>query len=274
MRSQKRLTKIETLLTPKQIVLLWLKELEPLDAQSLLETIGKDEMHEAPRNRIPNEAAKAVRDSLTRKGVKAEFIAEAALDAWKQADFLVVLALRVRQDVPLYHYREIPYFVLLTEKFQWMMEEIKRHREYDDGAWDRWRTLLAATLARVWRLRAIVAVIRKEYFDNRRLLFQEDASRLDHSIGAMENLAKRYNALRKILPSWTAIDLAALKSSAEEVVPTEVDEQVANAKAETLRASGDWKAAWELEEPYALAKIARLHSLRVICTQQGCHHDD
>ena len=87
----KRLTRVETSLTPKQAVLLWLKEVQQLDPNEFDEKVFTGPMHEAPRVRIPEMAEKAVRDSLSKKGMKPESVSEAALEAWKQADFMLVL---------------------------------------------------------------------------------------------------------------------------------------------------------------------------------------
>jgi len=82
-------------------------------------------------------------------------------------------------------------------------------------------------------------------------------------IECAEMLAQDYNSFEGVLPSWTAIDLAALQSSVEVQVLAAVGERVAHAKAKTLRALGEWQAAWNLEEPYARAAVENLRSGRL-----------
>ncbi len=103
---------------------------------------------------------------------------------------------------------------------------------------------------------------RQQYYDNHPILFSDGETSLKQGIRFAEMLANGYNRLKGALLSWTAIDLAALQSSIKAQVPAAVEEQVARAKAKTLRALGEWKEACEVEKPYVLANFEKLRSSR------------
>jgi len=258
MSFRKRLTRIETSLTPKQAVLLWLKEVQQLDPNEFDEKVLKCPMHEAPRVRIPEMAEKAVRDSLRKKGLKPESVSEAALEAWKQADFMLVLVYLLNEEIRQEARVSTPCLRLLLVELGWMEEKHQEHGLFT--AWGGWRALFINTMTRTLLLRATIEAISKRMYDNHSLLFPDVETSLNHRIEWAELLAGGYNALEGVLPSRTAIDLAALRSSIEAEVPAEVANQVAHAQAKTLQALGEWKAAWDLLEPYALAGLEKLRS--------------
>jgi hypothetical protein len=257
------LVKVETSLTPKQAVLLWLKEAQQFDSGEFLEKSFKGPMHEAPRVRIPEMAEQAVRDSLSKKGMKPELISKAALEAWKQADFMFVLVHRLNEEIMLDARQSTPYLKLLLVELGWMEYKHEEHGIFT--AWGGWRALLLDTLAPMLLLRTTIEAISEQYYDNHSVLFPDQETRLNRGIGFAEMLAKGYNNLEGALPSWSEIDLAALQSSIEAEVPAEVAKQVIHAQAKTLRDLGEWKAAWELEEPYALAAVEKVRSSGSAC---------
>jgi hypothetical protein len=257
MTLRQRLARIQTSLTPKQAVLLWLKEVQHLENDDFLEKSCKCPMHEAPRVRVPEMAAKAVRDSLSTKGTKPELIARAELEAWKQADFLVVLVLKLNEEVLQNCQQSSPYLAFLWVQLRWMGAQFDEHGVFNATEWDHWRELLIDTLSRMWVLRATITAVSEQYYDCHSVLLLDQESSLNQCIEGAEVLAKVYNNLEGIGPSWTAIDLVTLQSSIEAQVPATVCERVAGAKASTLRAIGEWKAAWDLVEPYVLASIEK-----------------
>jgi len=140
--------------------------------------------------------------------------------------------------------------------------EFEEHDVFNAREWDTWRTCLINSLTELWLLRAIIAALSEQSYDNRPILFREYECDLDCCIEGLGNFAEIYNAGRESLPSWSAIDLTALRSSIQAQVPAAVDEQIADARAKTLQAMGEWKAACDLRQPYALARIERLRSIR------------
>jgi len=256
----KRLTKIETALTPKQAVLLWLKETLQLGRDDWTARALRAPLHETPRFRISVMVEKAVRDSLSKKGMKPEFIAHVVLEAQKEADFLLVLIRHVRDDVasdsPLRGFQ----LLLLREKLARMLEHFVEHDRFDPEGWDQWRTGLINTLTPLWQLRATIAAISARFYDHHPILFREEDNGLNEDIRIAESLAVHYNRLERGLPSWTALDLDALQSSVEAEVPAAVQRRVTFARARSLRDFGEEEAARDLEEPIVLWAIENLRS--------------
>jgi hypothetical protein len=256
----KRLTTIESALTPKGAVLLWLKEAQKLDYLKFAEKVFEGPAWQAPRSRIPKRVAQAVRDSLRKQRAKPELIGKAVREARDQADFLTALIFRLYAEVesarPLHH----AYILLLREKFYRLLLEFAQDT-VDTKHWNVWRVILLRVLEGMWRLRDVIDETSKQYFNGHPLLFESEAHRLNDDISAIEAMVKDYNSLEKELPSWTAFDLSALASSVAAQVPAAIAEQVAYARAGVLRLRyGDWSAASELEGPYALEMIERLRA--------------
>jgi len=258
----KRLQRIETLLTPKQAVLLWLQETQQLGVVEFLEKSFKSPIHEAPRVRITELVAKAVRESLCKQGMKAELIVHAEQEARKQTDFLIVLIRDLGRDVELECTLNAPYIMLLHEKFGRLLEHLTQLDRFESKAWELWRTVLLRRLGDMWQLRETIVAISERYFERHPLLFPEDANKLDQHIHCLEKLTKYYNRLEGGLPAWTAIDVDALVSSSREQVLEEVAERVADAKSRVLRDLGESEAAWKIVEPYALASLEKLRASR------------
>jgi hypothetical protein len=258
--SRKRLERIESSVTPKQAVLLWLKEVQQFDLNEYWEKIVNAPLSEAPRVRVPKMAEKAVRDSLSKKGMKPALIARAEWEARKQADSLVVLVLNLNHQVQQNALQNGPRLAYLWVKMQWLGEQFDEHDVFNAEEWGTWRTVLIDTLARMWLLRATIATVSEQHYDNHSVLFPDQASDLIQCIQSAEFMANLYNDLEGGLPSWTAIDLAALQSLTDAQVPAAVSERLADAKAAALQAVGEWSAAHDLRKRYALRKIEKLHS--------------
>lgn len=256
----KRLRKIETSLTPKQALLLWLKEAQELGVIEHLEKSFKSPAHELPRARLTEMVGKAVRESLCKQGLKRELIVHAEQEARKQTYFLIVLVRDLQQAVDLECLLNAPYIVLLYEKLKRMLEQFTQCDSFEAVMWDMWRAVLIRRLCAMWRLRQTIMDISERYFDNHPLLFPEDTSTLEDQIHSLEESIKHYNSLEAELPVWTAIDVDALASSVREQVVEEVSERVANAKSTTLRDFGESEAAWKIVEPYALAHLEKLRA--------------
>jgi hypothetical protein len=252
----RRLRKIETSLTPKQAVLLWLKETRELTQDEFLEKTVKSSSS-APRNRIPNQAEQAVRDNLRKQAVNSESIARAALEAWKEADFLVVLLMQLYGTVDFNRSLNVRDIFLLKEMFHRMLEQFAVHDQFDADDWNLWRKILIHTLDRLGQLRAVTAEISEQYYDGNPILFVDDERSLDEDVRAVEKMAKEYNSLKEELPRWTAIDLHARSSSIAVRLPALVGQRVAFAKAKTLQALGDWRGAWQLQQPTLLCTLRR-----------------
>jgi hypothetical protein len=199
------LTKVETSLTPKQAVLLWLREAQQLDSDEYTEKALKTPLHEAVLVRIPNIAKRAVRDSLERKAMAPERIEQAALEAWKQARFLIVLVLELNSETLQDAVQTAPELKLLLFHLRWLEEQLGEHGVSVAAEWELWRDLLIRTLTRLWLLRATIAAVNQQYYDGHSILFLDREYHLNMSIELAEKLARAYNDEGKDLPFFVAI---------------------------------------------------------------------
>ena len=253
MSFERRLTKIETSLTPKQAVLLWLKEVQPLGRTKCLEkALTTGAIHETPCARISIAAANAVRESLSKQGVKEEVIASAARAARKQADFLFVLLSNLHYSVDILGTINGLRVAFLHEKYSHMLEQYLADRSLDQNDWNRWRANLIDTLAAMWRLRDTASEISTRYYDCHPLLFPENESSLTEDIRLLESLLQHYNSLQGMLPVCTAIDSDALLLSVRKDVPAEVERLAANALSTILFDYGERDEAWKVMQPHVL----------------------
>ncbi len=259
-----RVAKIEISLTPKQAVLLWLTEAQQV--AGFRDWIAKNaetlcDAH--PRAVIATKVANAVWDALCRKGVSLEAIKRAQLQARKQTDFLVTLALNVNQG--RLAESEKDYLIMLSVSGQRlsMMERVVEHVSIDSEEWDAWRTMLIATLERLWGQQAAIAAISTEYYDDHQVLFANEAAELNNCIEVVKCSVRVYNTGKGVVPSWKAIDLAALRRSIEPQVRAAVRELVDRAKAEMLLAFGEVEAARRIAQAHLVAYADRQSSARV-----------
>jgi hypothetical protein len=175
----KRLQRIETSLTPKQAVLLWLKGMLELGLVSYLEKSFAALPNEAPRARIGEMVGQALRKSLSQQRMKPELMASVVRDAQKQADALIVLIRQLHQCVHLECTVSAPYIVLLYETFKRLLEQFVHQDRFEPEAWDLWRAVLMKRLITMWQLREAIAVISASYYDGHPLLLAEDESKLN-----------------------------------------------------------------------------------------------
>lgn len=258
----RRLQMIETSLTPKQAVLLWLEEAQQLGIVDYAEKQFNSPMHEAPRRRLTEMVGKAARESLCKQGMKREFIDRVEREARMEIDFLIVLVKNLQHEMNLECTLNAPYIALLYEKFERLLEHFTELNRFEPESWELWRRVVTVRLIAMWRLKEVSTAISERYFDGRPLLFPEEGSRFDQHIDALDTLAKYHNRLEEELPAFTAIDSVALASSVREQVHRAVAERAARAKFTTLEDFGESEAAWKLIEPYALAALNQLRATR------------
>jgi len=185
----KRLQRIETSLTPKQAVLLWLKGMLELDCVSYLEKSFAASPSEAPRFRIAEMVGQAVSKSLSQQKMKPELTAQVVRDAQKQADVLIVLVSHLQKCVRSECTFNAPHVLLLYEKLSRMLEQFVHQGRFEPEAWDLWRAVLMKRLLTMWQLREAIVAISARYYDGHPLLFAKDESRLNQDIPSVPNEA-------------------------------------------------------------------------------------
>lgn len=260
MSQEKRVKRIETSLTPKQAVLLWLKESQQLGLVAYTEKQFNSPMHEAPRTQLTETVGSAVSEKLRKQGMKAQFISCFARQARKETDFLIVLAMDLQNEVHHECVVNEPYFMLLWEKLKRMLEHLTLQNRFEPEIWELWRGVLILRLRTLLLLRDILGAISERYFDHQPLLFREETTDFEAHIRALEELVKHYNCLKGGIPVWTAIEFNTRVSEFKEQVAYGMRRRVANAKSTTLRDFGESEEAWKMVQPYALASLAQLRA--------------
>jgi hypothetical protein len=215
-----RLEKIETRLTPKQAVLLWLKEQqENFEDFADYQTGSRS----AALVRIADNVAKAVRESLKYKRKKEE-IARIELGARRQTSFLFTLPVVLNAQVSTNASKDWLLLQLLQEQRLRMAKPYKEDGVFDREEWNHWRKTLLAVLRRMWRLKATIEAVNLRYFNGCQILFDRQKTDLDENIASAECLAQVYSMTKPQGGTLPAISLAAQRRSAEHQVPDAVSE--------------------------------------------------
>jgi hypothetical protein len=214
-----RLEKIETRLTPKQGVLLWLKEKQGA-FKDFKEWTAFETSTDVLRRTVEN-VGKGVRDSL-KFSKKEEEIARIELGARNQTKFLSTLPLVLNWEASTDGSKDWLLIQLLQEQHRAMAAELKAQGSFECDGWKWWRKTLVALLRRLWRQQAIVEAISARYFDQSPVLFCKQEQELKESIGSGEFLVQLYNFNKPRDRHLPAIDLKAQWRSAEQELPGEV----------------------------------------------------
>jgi len=96
---RRRIAKLEMSLTPKQIVLLWLKEAQEFPAfEQYLQNNAREPLVAAARVLVSNKVTKAVQ-ATRHKLLSEEAVKKLTIEAKKEADFLVMLAFNINAQL-------------------------------------------------------------------------------------------------------------------------------------------------------------------------------
>jgi len=205
----KRLTRIETSLTPLQAVLLWLTEVLPLDLDTFLEKLKRYSEHEDPKRKILEMVAKAARASCNKQIMTPAEAMYAEFQACKQAAFLFMLVIDLhiavgeerspglwlilidklrRAQLQLREEGEFPASLMkeITATAE-LATEIKKEFLGDKSVWD--------ALARLLLLQEAIAAISQKYFDGRPLLVAGARSLLDALVEKLRSLGSSWQGV-------------------------------------------------------------------------------
>jgi hypothetical protein len=213
----------------------------------------------APRVMIPDRVAEAVRDSLKYKFLPAKVVTKAALEARKQADFLVVLVLDVNERALTVLDQTSP---LLQDLVKQRRRMVGQHRLFDREDWTEWRKTLVAMLSGLRAFRTAIAAISEKWFDGHGVLFFKQQAELNSHIQMAESSAKLYNAVDRALPSWTAIKLSATPDSVRRQARRLERRLTDLAMAQALAACGEADAARRIMQAHVLDRHGRATSRR------------
>ena len=238
----KRLVKIQAALSPEQAALLWLQEARRTG--SLAENssaLAKLPLSQSPRSRINRQVATAVRGAM--KGQPAEQIDKAVRWAAMQAEFLVLLALKVNEEI-LHQgdFRRVS-LELLLEQVQ------HRGRWWTDANQQDWLGRFLPCVCGALALKAAVELIEREHFRGNPVLFSDAARVLEDECRLIHRVWISHDKVVASL-SRTSVDLNPLRKFLEPFIPLLAKCLIDAARSEMLRTFEGSEAAVQLMRPY------------------------
>lgn len=259
MTLRKRLQKIETSLTPKEAVFLWLKEMLELSHETYVEKMFADPRN--PRVLVARTVGEAIRENLSDPPLEPELLEQAVRKAQKEADMLIVLLLDLHDHVRSKCELNSVQAQVVDERFMHLLQTYVYEGRFEPCKWDSWRALLSDNLIAMRQLRETVASISDSYYDSHPLLFAADEEKLNGVIVRLEDLTNDYNSWQNTLPDWKPIYTDAHPSLAEHYDAL-VALRVSTAQAKTLKDFGETEAARKLLDSNAVGICRMLNRLR------------
>jgi hypothetical protein len=235
MSIQKRLVKIQGSLRPEQAVLLLIHEARETESFYLYcSGLHERPPSECPCNRINREVASAIR--LAMKGKPAELVEKAVRSAAMEADFLLVLAFRVNEEVLNHADARQLGLQLLLEQVQhrgenWMEEE-------HEG----WIGRLLLNMSEVLVLKMAVERIEREHFRGNSVLFRDAVQALDDEFRLAQEVCEAYDRVVAGCPD-SAVDLGPVSEFLQPLTAFRASHLVAKAKSDMLREFSGSEAA-------------------------------
>jgi len=242
MNLERRLQKIETSLSPQQATMLWLDEAQRFPSyREYLQDMAREPITEAPREKVPRQAAEAMRYRVMFEPWPTETKTKVVSEAREQTDFLVVLVFIINNQVLDQLDRSVLLLWALWEQRSRMSQQGRHLKLSSRAEWTFWRQMLVAHLSQLRVLKAAIAALGATRFNGQCVVFTKQAAELDGQIEETELLAKLYNKIHRAVPSWTAVNLGGAPDPDETRALVRELEDLA--RAEVLIASGEGHAA-------------------------------
>jgi len=245
MIKEKRLTHIETSLTPKQAVLLWLRQEH--QGRTLLEYaryMMRQPPTARPRTRVEGQVADAIR--AAKKGQDAGRIHQAVRQGQMYADFLILLVSRMNS------------VILDGSRSHWLQiallyEQLRNAALIDDEekTVNEWAVRLRELATELFSLRRASELIQNKYFEGEGILFED----------AIEDLAQQTTIVETMMHNYDRVaieagrpELATDSENFRKVVADSAFKQagfiIALAKSKTLDDFGDERGADAVLKPH------------------------
>lgn len=234
MTLKKRVERIETSLTPKQAVLLFLKQILDLGLEGYIRMIWLD--RKKPRELVSSAVENAIRQNLA--GSSRQTVSRIVREAKYQVDVLMLLIFNLHARVQSECWLNLPYQVLLLEQFCRMLREFAHEEKFQLEKWNSWRALLIGRLLRMRQLKETVAIISAKHFDRHQLLFAKHEQRLNRAIVFLEELIGDYNSFAIDEPVLEPIDIEAELGRMAKQLETQILFQEATAEGMMLKDAG------------------------------------
>jgi hypothetical protein len=243
---KKRLTRIETSLTPKQAVLLWLRqEHQGRTSMEYLRNMMQRPPSARPRARVETQVVDAIRAAM--RGQETSRIHQAVRQGQMQADFLILLVSRTNS------------VIVDDSRCRWLQmallyEQLRNAALSGDDAkaLSKWAVRLRGVVTDVCALRAASALIRDRYFDGECILAKDAIEDLEQQAEMLQTMLHNHDrvVIEAGQPEF-ATDSDKLQKTINELASQRADFIVALAKSKTLDDFGE-EASDAILNPYIL----------------------
>jgi hypothetical protein len=246
--NQSRLTRIEASLTPKQAVLMWLRqEHQGKSSDEYVRWLIQRPPSCAPRPRLEKQVAETIRVAM--KGQDLARVQQAVRQAQMYADFLILLVNKTN------------WAVLADSRSRWLeiallYEQLRNVALSDDEeeAINQWAVHVREFAIEMLSLQETTELIQNKYFDGEFILLQDAVRNMQQQIQIVRKLLEAYD--RVIIQAGKeelATDFDKLQRSAKEQVSEKVGFITALARSKSLDDFGEPGAADAILRPYIIA---------------------
>lgn len=245
MIKQKRLTRIETSLTPKRAVLLWLRqEHQGRTSTEYLRYMIQQPSGARPRTRVESQVVDAICAAM--KGQEAGRIHQAVRQGQMYADFLILLVSRTNS------------VILDDSRCRWLqitlLHEQLRNAAlsgHNAKALNKWAVRLRGVVTDVCALQAASELIRDRYFDGECILSKDAIEDLEQQAKIVQTMMHNHDhvVIEAGQPEF-ATDSDKLQKTINELASQSADCIVAMAKSTTLDDFGEGADADAILKPY------------------------
>ena len=250
MLKQKRLVRIETCLTPKQAVILWLRqEHQGKTSQNYARLLMEQRASAAPRPKVGNQVVDAIRAAM--RGKDPEVIHRAIRQGHMHADFLILLVNRTN------------WVILDDSQVRWLKiaflhERIQNIDRLDDeeAVVNEWATFVRCIAIDLFSLQAASDLIRDRYFDGECILLKDAIEDLERQTELVQRMMDAYDHV--VIDAGQA-ELASDPDQFRKTISAQASQKadyiVALAKSKMLDDFGEHDAADATIKPYFLERL-------------------
>ena len=186
MSNKKRLAKITTSLTPKQSVLLWLKEAREFGFYEYVEWVAHNfSSDDSPQHQIYKRIEKSVREAM--KYQDKNVIDRAVSQACREAAFLFTLVLNVNVGLLNDSKANTLQAALLAEQLKGVLLNNERTSLLS------WRMRVIAYTGELLRIQTAIEIISDKFFEGHQILCRNAAENLTSNIETINQIIDVYN---------------------------------------------------------------------------------
>jgi hypothetical protein len=247
MNQEKRIEKIQSSLTPKQVAILWLDEVTTFpNLNSYVNYVASLSPGNFPMERLPQQVEQSVR--LSMKGRPEKEIWPVVRMAVRDVVCLIHIVLNINYKLMS---RQREYYFLRMALSHWLhnlvLKDISDLRYREKILWQNWVDDIEDSLKELYSLQNMIESISTSYFEGRPILFSEVSEYLSDVIKRLEQQTDLFNKVFAEKKRCKRIDLEALRNRVKQENP-QLDDVVEQSKSEALIFIGERDAALDLIE--------------------------